>query len=91
MKERKEKKGLEGYESWPKYIGVEYTKMDCYRICARIIHCILYTLFASVWFYFAPWSSLPLTYRAAYEINNGEDGYWWKCDKETECFKVPEG
>ena len=90
MELRRQIKGLDKLETWPKYIGVEYEKMNCCRRFARLIHCILYTFFASVWFYFAPWSSLVLTYRAAYEINNGEDGYWWKCNKEKECFKVPD-
>ena len=65
-KERFEALGRDGLEIKPKYIGVEFWKMSCGRKAARILQYCLYTFFASVWFYFAPWFSLLLSYRLPY-------------------------
>lgn len=45
------------------YIHIEFSKRPTFmNKCARLIYLIMYSLFASIWFYFIPFASIYISY-----------------------------
>ncbi len=53
----------------PEYIHVKFSDRKCGNKLARLNYCLWRVVFASVWFYFIPFSSIYLSYCIPFRFN----------------------